>query len=38
MERIVYTALRDADGIYRGVLETVLPIGEAGPADVVDEA
>ena len=24
-ERIVYTALRDADGSYRGVLETVVP-------------
>jgi DUF438 domain-containing protein len=28
-ERIVYTALRDAGGTYRGVLETVLPIAEA---------
>jgi uncharacterized protein len=25
-ERIVYTALRDADGAYRGVLETVVPL------------
>jgi hypothetical protein len=25
-ERIVYTALRDPDGTYRGVLETVVPI------------
>ena len=25
-ERIVYTALRDADGTYRGVLETVVPL------------
>ena len=28
-ERIVYTALRDDDGVYRGVLETVLPMGKA---------
>jgi len=27
-ERIVYTALRDADGTYRGVLETVVPLTE----------
>jgi DUF438 domain-containing protein len=32
-ERIIYTALRDADGAYRGVLETVVPIDEAGSAD-----
>ena len=32
-ERIVYTALRDADGAYRGVLETVLPIDDARPVD-----
>ena len=25
-ERIIYTALRDADGAYRGVVETVLPM------------
>jgi DUF438 domain-containing protein len=25
-ERIIYTALRDAGGAYRGVLETVVPI------------
>jgi uncharacterized protein len=31
-ERIIYTALRDADGSYRGVLETVAPIVEARPA------
>ncbi len=31
-ERIIYTAFRDADGTYRGVLETVVPIDEAGPA------
>ena len=37
-ERIIYTALRDADGTYRGVLETVVPIDEAGPADDVGEA
>jgi DUF438 domain-containing protein len=29
-ERIIYTALRDAGGTYRGVLETVVPIDEAG--------
>jgi len=28
-ERVIYTALRDAEGTYRGVLETVLPIDEA---------
>jgi hypothetical protein len=27
-ERIVYTALRDGAGAYRGVLETVLPIAD----------
>ena len=27
-ERIVYTALRDADGTYRGVLETVVSLSE----------
>ena len=32
-ERIIYTALRDADGAYRGVLETVVPIDEAAPAE-----
>ena len=32
-ERILYTALRDADGAYRGVLETVVPVDEAGSAD-----
>ena len=32
-KRIIYTALRDADGTYRGVLETVVPIDEAGPAE-----
>jgi DUF438 domain-containing protein len=37
-ERIVYTALRDAGGAYRGVLETVVPIDEAGPAGDVAEA
>lgn len=25
-ERIIYTALRDADRAYRGVVETVLPV------------
>lgn len=37
-ERIIYTALRDADGTYRGVLETVVPCDEAGPAEGVGEA
>jgi hypothetical protein len=37
-ERIIYTALRDADGAYRGVLETVVPIDEAGPAEDAGEA
>jgi len=37
-ERIVYTALRDADGTYRGVLETVVPIDDAGPANAVGGA
>ena len=36
-ERIIYTALRDTDGTYRGVLETVVPIDEACPADDVGE-
>jgi DUF438 domain-containing protein len=31
-ERIIYAALRDADGTYRGVLETAVPIDEAGSA------
>ena len=34
-ERIIYTALRDADGAYRGVLETVVPIDNAGPANAM---
>ena len=34
-ERIIYTALRDADGTYRGVLETVVPIDDAGPANAM---
>ena len=25
-ERIIYTALRDEDGTYRGALETVVPL------------
>ena len=29
-ERIIYTALRDSKGAYRGVLETVVPIDEGG--------
>jgi DUF438 domain-containing protein len=37
-ERIIYTALRDADGAYRGVLETVVPIDEMGPAVAAGEA
>jgi DUF438 domain-containing protein len=37
-ERIIYTALRDADGAYRGVLETVVPIDGPGPAGDVGEA
>ena len=36
-ERIIYTALRDADGAYRGVLETVVPI-DSGPAEDAGEA
>ena len=32
-ERIIYTALRDARGTYRGVLETVVPIDGPGPAN-----
>jgi uncharacterized protein len=31
-ERIIYTALRDADGVYRGVLETVWPLDATPPA------
>ena len=31
-ERIIYTALRDADGTYRGVLETVVALDGASPA------
>jgi DUF438 domain-containing protein len=37
-ERIIYTALRDADGAYRGVLETVVPIDAEGPTGDVAEA
>lgn len=37
-ERIVYTALRDAEGVYRGVLETVVPIDEAGGAGTAGSA
>jgi DUF438 domain-containing protein len=37
-ERIIYTALRDRDGAYRGVLETVVPIDVASPAGEVAEA
>jgi DUF438 domain-containing protein len=34
-ERIIYTALRDADGTYRGVLETVVSLDEASRAEDV---
>jgi uncharacterized protein len=37
-ERIIYTALRDAGGAYRGVLETVVSLDEAGPAGDAGEA
>jgi len=37
-ERIIYTALRDSDGTYRGVLETVVPIDEADTLDEAGEA
>lgn len=37
-ERITYTALRDRDGSYRGVLETVVSLGEAGPTVDAGEA
>ena len=37
-ERIIYTALRDGDGSYRGVLETVVSIDTADPADDTGEA
>lgn len=37
-ERIIYTALRDADGTYRGTLETVVPIDKPGPADTTGGA
>jgi DUF438 domain-containing protein len=37
-ERIIYTALRDSGGAYRGVLETVVPIDEAGSANEAGEA
>jgi len=30
---VVGTALRDADGAYRGVLETVVPIDEVDSAE-----
>ncbi len=36
-ERIIYTALRDGEGTYRGVLESVVPIDEASPADATHE-
>jgi DUF438 domain-containing protein len=29
-ERIIYTALRDEDGTYRGALETVVPLRDEG--------
>ena len=37
-ERIIYSALRDAGGTYRGVLETVVSIDEAARADDDREA
>jgi DUF438 domain-containing protein len=37
-ERIIYTALRDSDGSYRGVLETVVPFDDAGPANATGVA
>ena len=37
-ERIIYTALRDSKGAYRGVLETVVPIDEGGLAVEAGEA
>ena len=37
-ERIIYTALRDAAGAYRGVLETVVPVDDAGPAEDAAQA
>ena len=37
-ERIIYTALRDADGAYRGVLETVVPIDGPGRSEDAGEA
>jgi DUF438 domain-containing protein len=37
-ERIIYTALRDADGAYRGVLETVVPTDRPTSADDAGEA
>jgi DUF438 domain-containing protein len=36
-ERIIYTALRAVDGAYRGVLETVVPIDDAGPGGHASE-
>ncbi len=36
-ERIIYTALRDDDGVYRGVLETVVPVGDADARDLQRE-
>lgn len=30
-KRYTYTALRDADGIYRGVLQTTVPMDEPHP-------
>ena len=37
-EHIISAALRDVDGTYRGVLETVVPIDDAGPAEDAGEA
>ena len=37
-ERVIYTALRDADGTYRGVLETVVPLDDMRMAETGDGA
>ena len=37
-ERIIYTALRDGDGVYRGVLETVVPIDDVDSAEDAGES
>jgi DUF438 domain-containing protein len=35
-ERVIYNALRDADGTYRGVLETVVPLDDMRMAETGD--